>query len=62
MIAVKICGITNNLDAKLAISMGASALGFIFYEKVRDILISKAKMMTRNNPNNKFIGVFVNER
>ena len=62
MIAVKICGITNDLDAKLAISMGASALGFIFYEKSpRYIDIKNAKMMTRNNPNSKFIGVFVNE-
>ena len=62
MIATKICGITNDLDAKLAISLGASALGFIFYKKSsRYIDIKAAKMITRNNSNSKFIGVFVNE-
>ena len=62
MIATKICGITNDLDAKLAISMGASALGFIFYKKSpRYIDIKAAKMITRNNYNSKFIGVFVDE-
>ena len=62
MIATKICGITNDLDAKLAISMGASALGFIFYKKSpRYIDIKAAKMITRNNTNSKFIGVFVDE-
>ena len=62
MIATKICGITNDLDAKRAISLGASALGFIFYKKSpRYIDIKAAKRITRNNSNSKFIGVFVDE-
>tara|TARA_A100001011_G_scaffold214013_1_gene222064 strand:- start:713 stop:1348 length:636 start_codon:yes stop_codon:yes gene_type:complete len=62
MIATKICGITNNSDAKLAISMGASAIGFIFYKNSpRYVNIKTAKMISSKNPKGRFIGVFVNE-
>jgi phosphoribosylanthranilate isomerase len=60
-VKVKICGITNLLDAKAAAEAGADVLGFMFYEKSpRSISCEAAAAITRELP--PFIikaGVFV---
>lgn len=61
-VRVKICGITNWADAKLAIDAGADALGFNFYAKSsRRISVSHAREIVRHMPRNvSTVGVFVN--
>src|SRR5579863_9255424 len=61
MVRVKICGITNWADAKIAIDAGADALGFNFYAKSpRRISASHARQIIQRMPQTvSAVGVFV---
>jgi phosphoribosylanthranilate isomerase len=60
---VKICGITNLDDARIAIEAGANALGFVFYPKSsRYVTLETARSIVADLPQQiGKIGVFVNE-
>src|SRR5215475_1965663 len=62
MVRVKICGVTRLEDARLAVSLGANALGFNFYEKSsRCLSPSDAWGILRKLPAlTHTVGVFVN--
>lgn len=63
MVWKKICGITNYDDAKLAVSLGTDAVGYIFAESKRKAdrdLVKRINM--RLPPKIEKIGVFVDEK
>jgi phosphoribosylanthranilate isomerase len=59
---VKICGITNPGDARVAADAGADAVGFIFAESPRRIDAEEARKISIALPENVIrVGVFVDE-
>ena len=59
---VKICGITNEEDALLAVALGADALGFVFAPSTRQVAAKKVYDITRRLPREILtVGVFRDE-
>lgn len=59
---VKICGITSEEDALLAVAMGADAVGFVFAPSPRQIAMSRVYDITRRLPPEILtVGVFRDE-
>jgi phosphoribosylanthranilate isomerase len=59
---VKICGITSEADALLAVSLGASAVGFIFAPSPRQVSVQLAADIAKRLPEHVLtVGVFRDE-
>ncbi|MGP8163830.1 MAG: hypothetical protein ACLQAN_08705, partial [Acidimicrobiales bacterium] len=56
---VKICGVTNEEDALLAVAMGADAVGFVLATSPRQVAIGAARDFARRLPPEVItVGVF----
>ena len=61
MTMVKVCGITNVADARVAAEAGADAVGFIFAESPRQVSVGEARGISAALPEDVLkVGVFVN--
>ncbi len=59
---VKICGVTSEADALLAVSLGASAIGFIFAPSPRQVSVQLAADIAKRLPEHVLtVGVFRDE-
>lgn len=59
---VKICGVTTEEDALLAVAMGADAVGFVFAPSTRQIAVDHARDIARRLPPEVLtVGVFRDE-
>jgi phosphoribosylanthranilate isomerase len=60
---IKICGITNEDDALLAVALGADALGFVFAPSRRQVNIETARDITKRLPREVMtVGVFRDDK
>ena len=61
MTLVKVCGITNPADARVAADAGADAVGLVFAESPRRVGVEEARLVSIALPDNVIrVGVFVN--
>jgi phosphoribosylanthranilate isomerase len=59
---IKICGITNEQDALLAVALGADALGFVFAPSPRQVAPQRVREIVRRLPQSVLtVGVFRDE-
>ena len=63
MVKVKVCGITNPWDARVATDAGADAVGLVFAESPRRINVEQARKVAAALPDGVLkVGVFVDAR